>query len=197
MVASGVFVLLMVSTIFFYDLSQRSNRKASVHSEAYREAALALRHIRRELKGANILYMGPGEPDPLPPLKVGQNGARILYSTPKWKDGRIVVDHRGNPEWDTEHELVVELDGTLRVGKRPVGSPSGTSFDTEQRPLARLGQDEVSFELVGEQLLEVTIVAVSSDDFKSEGNTSRRELTMKVGLANKQFWRDLKILTKK
>lgn len=195
MVACGVFALLMVSTIFFYDLSQRSNRKADVHSEAYREAALALRHVRRELKGIRLTRVGSNERREGP--QVGENGAILQYLSPQWQDSQIVVDHRGNPVWAREQQLRVTTDGKLMVAERPTGSELDVPFD-DTRQLADLGTGEMRFELLNDQLLKITVSVERVGTFGSadQKDRSKQDLSLTIGLANQQFWKDLEILKK-
>jgi hypothetical protein len=189
MVACGLFSLLMLSTIVFYDLSQRSNRRATAHSDAYREAALAFRHIKRELKGVKLTQVGEADT-----FAVGDTGARLRYSIPDWRDNRIVVDLRGNPVWASEHQLWVTSDGKLMLGERPVGAEDDDDF-SDSRQLADLGDGQVRFTLADPQLLEVTVEATRVEVARL-GEESRRELTFTVGLANQQFWENLVILEK-
>lgn len=174
MVAGGVFLLLMISTTFFYDLSQRSNRRVSVHSEAYREGALVLRHIRQELKGASV------------DLEMGDDPREwVAYRIPQWKDGHIVVDHRGLPVWEAERKLQVELSGALVRLQ-----------DGESRQLARLGDGTVWFERAAPTLLDVSVEVQRSARTQHDGPGSHRRLKMTVGLSEQQFWNDITILKK-
>ena len=210
MVACGVFLLLMTSTIFFYDLSQRSDRKASVHSEAYREAALALRHIRRELIGAELYEVSDDddaedERDQAQDLTAApkpRTGSKLEYRVPQFEGERVIVDHRGNPVWATEHKLEV-IDGVLMLRERV---PDSSTAYTDVRPIAQVGEGNVTFEIPDEphnpvanpRVVNVTITVEKTGDFGSDDmkDKSRRELTLTVGLANQQFWEDLQILQK-
>ena len=174
MVACGIFLALMLATTIIYDLSQRADRKADLHSETYREAAVALRHIRRELKGATVLLD-----------KDDGEQSLLTYRVPEWRDGHVLVDHRGLPVWGPERQLLVTPEGALM---RVEGA--------EQRILARLGEGRATFERTAPQLLRVKVEIEQTGKIERDQNLSRREISMTVGLANQQFWRDITILKK-
>lgn len=181
MVAAGLFLFVVTATYAVYDLAQRSNRKTDLHSETYRQAAVALRHIRRELKGATVVNY-PREADGTP---VVEEQAKLDYQIPQWQGGRIVVDHRGLPVLLPARSLYVADQQLMR------------SDDEGGRKLAELGDGEIRFQLdESEQLLRVTVKVAKDSEFVSDRSHSERELTMTVGLANKAFWRDLTVLTK-
>lgn len=188
--ACGLFLLLMVATVMFFDLSQRANRKTDTHSGAYREGALALRHIREELKGIiHFKLLGPN---------------RIAYDSPRWKDNHIVVDQRGLPAVGAAHELYAH-DGVLEryepaAGKDPK-KPDVPGYRTNSRVFAHLGTGTVKFEPAVDEsgnplsnVLQVTVTVTRDGGFADDHNHSVRELDMKVGLPNEQFWGDQPIL---
>lgn len=194
MVACGVFLLLLAFTVLFFDLSRRANRKADTHSDAYREGALALRHLRQELKGSFDVRVTEAKDSP-------NSYPGVIYKTALWKEGRIVVDHRGLPV-SGGSRLIRFSDGKLeRYDIVPNSDDSDSRNWTSPRVLSTLGEsgavfgtDDVKFTLSSEQLLTITITVIKAGKFQNENNRSRQNLTMTVGLPNTQYWNEDTIL---
>lgn len=172
MVAIGVFLTLMVATMYIYQVGLAADRKSSVHGDAYRATALALSHIRMELQGADA-NLALGDPPQ----------SSIDYRVPDWQDGRIKVDRRGLPVWKAERRIWLKPDGTVIRQEGDI-----------ERVISRLGEGGLLFERVDEQLVKVTIVATMQGATGRPDDTATQRLEATLGLSKRLFWDDLTVL---
>lgn len=180
--------------MMFFDLSQRSNRKTDTHSEAYREAALALRHLRREMKGAFDVTLADE--------RLPKRYFLVKYTVPLWKDGRIVVDHRGLPLSGGDR-VIRFFGGKLeRHDVAPASDYADQRNWSNPRVLATLAENgsllepkDLGFEeLSSERVLTAHVTVIKRGAFRNEGNYSRQKLTLAIGLPNRQYWTEEPIL---
>ncbi|MCA9793684.1 MAG: hypothetical protein KC910_17855 [Candidatus Eremiobacteraeota bacterium] len=172
MVAIGVFLSLMVATMYIYQVGLAAERKSSIHGEAYRATALALSHIRAELQGADA-SLALGDPPQ----------SSIDYRVPDWQDGRIKVDRRGLPIWKADRRIWLKPDGTVVRQEGDI-----------ERVISRLGAGGLLFERVDEQLLKVTIEANLQGPTGRPEDTATHRLEATLGLSKRLFWDDLTVL---
>lgn len=137
LVASVALVLIGAFTVAIYTTGLAANRRSDVQEQAYTAAMMALEHVGRSLQGGKVRLT----PD---------DGvvAELVVDQPVLVDGRLEVDAGGNPVWGEA--------ATLRSAGGRLSSldPAGTS-----RLLADLGQGAATFQMVEDNLLEVTVFA--------------------------------------
>ena len=166
--------MVMTATFLIMSVSGKAERKSSANSAAYRRAALAIRHIRQELRGASTSLTVSDGPQ-----------ATLNFVTPVWNGQQIEVDSRGLPKWDGNRTITLRSDGHL-VRTRELASGV-----VDERTLADIGSGEIIFERTGPQLLKV-IVRVQGKEGKSsheEKVESTAQITL--SLAAQQFWNGL------
>ena len=168
--------MVVTATYLIISVSGKADRKSSASSAAYRRAALAIRHIRQELRGASTSLTVSDGPQ-----------ATLNFITPLWNGKQIEVDPRGLPVWDGNRTISLLADGRLiRTRELSTGV-------VDERTLADIGSGEIIFERTGTQLLKV-IVRVQGTEGKGthkEKVESTAQITL--SLAAQQFWNGLPV----
>lgn len=142
LVVCGLLGLLtsLVATIFALGLKAQS--KADATTTASRAALLAVEHLRRELRSAQVII-----PD------VGESTTLVTYKCPSIQNGFLKVDAAGVPEWTAEATLTGSDEALVKT------APEG-----EVRTLARLGPGgAVVFNRTQKSLLALDVVAYGVD----------------------------------
>ncbi|MBI3926123.1 MAG: hypothetical protein HY319_11320 [Armatimonadetes bacterium] len=159
LIASAVFVIILVAVIQIERVGRDAASKNDAQTETFRMAALADEHVRRELRASRVLAFS------------GKQGSLRYTPAARTAEGFVEVDGSGIVFQTEPAEILMDGDGNLvrDFGVEPA------------RILAALGTEgSAEFELVEEDLLRATYVAVRQD----VTGQSRYQLTVDYYLRN-------------
>lgn len=179
-VASGVFVTILVTVILIYRSGQSALNKTSAQSDPFRMAAIAQDHLKSELRGGLLLC-------PQAPVAPDQR-ARILVYQPEFTE----TDHLPRFEKGvsppalllktipTLIEVVAGARGGQELVRRGGGRPQRKLTD-----LGALGRMEVAYEptTVGRKVIKVKIVA-GVDAVQDATRTGKHVLEVELPLTS-------------
>lgn len=149
LVAAAVFAGLLVIVVSMQMLSRKAMRKADVHTETWRAAVIGLDHVRRELRGANV-------------LDIVDDGRKVRYLRPIVSNGLLDLTAGGDVAFEEPtqaHSITVSVAGDLVCDDRATLTP---------RMLARLGPSgevRFSWDPAASRLLHVRLRAVITDPY--------------------------------
>ncbi len=155
-VASGVFLVILVTVVLIYRSGRSALDKTSAQSDPFRMAAIAQDHLKSELRGATLLC--PRAPVP------GDQRARVLIYQPEFTE----VDHLPRfqkgvsppalllKETPTLIEVLTNARGTKELVRRGGGRPQRKLAD-----LGPLGSLDLAYDnfTVGRKVIAIKIVA--------------------------------------
>lgn len=159
LIASAIFVVVLVVVILIHQTGQAAHEKVDVQSAAFRGTATAHEHLKRELRVSRVVdFSGTAD--------------RLRFTPPLLKDGEIELSDSGEIQYQPEvGEIYTDAGGDL-IRELPGG---------DRRVLAHLGQEgSVQFVLLQPDLLETTVRAIPDSDEP----VSRSELTVRYFLPN-------------
>lgn len=137
MVAGAILALITTLTLVAYQLNYRATAKQDVHSQAYRSAMLSLAHLRRLLRGAQLVQPTSGSPAQ----------TQVEFLMPLQAGGVFTLDEFGRPRWSPPQFVRVQGERLIHVNEAG-----------EERHLAHLGEEgEASFEHRQEGVLIVRL----------------------------------------
>lgn len=160
-------------TITVMSLNQKSEKKTSIQSEAYRNSVTILRNLRKELRGASTS------------LELADGVSNTLeYRIPEWSDDRLIVDNRGRPIWKAEHQIEVRTDGSV------VRSKTGS---TETKLIGKLGTGQLEFEMKNSQILSIQVDVELSETSTSQTEVGKASANILLNIPSSPLWQNTSV----
>ena len=153
-VSAAILALLGVLVTRAYSVSATLNRRSDINELAYREANIGMAKLTNLLKGSDT------------DLKVGDGVVnQIAVEVPKLDGRRIAINSSGRPV--TEKTLILRKRNGSLLGLRQDGKDPKILH--EDQVLCRLGSGSVSFEMIQNRLLEVTVNCELTGEQENKG----------------------------